>query len=117
MIKQLFNNKRNTFHWKNNEYWAIATDVAKVLGFRDAFNATKYLPEHVGGTLKGSTTSDKKKARKYQDYTVINEKGIYRLVMRSNKAEALDFQDWICDVLVELRTSTKLKEYEVFHVG
>ncbi|SQE67093.1 putative prophage antirepressor [Staphylococcus aureus] len=110
MIKQLFNNKEIRFIEKNNEYWAIATDVAKVLGFRDAFNATKYLPEHVRGTLKGSTTSDKKKARKYQDYTVINEKGIYRLVMRSNKAEALDFQDWICDVLVELRTSTKLKE-------
>ncbi|HGO4020947.1 TPA: Bro-N domain-containing protein [Staphylococcus aureus] len=116
MIKQLFNNKEIRFIEKNNEYWAIATDVAKVLGFRDAFNATKYLPEHVRGTLKGSTTSDKKKARKYQDYTVINEKGIYRLVMRSNKAEALDFQDWICDVLVELRTSTKLKEYEVFHM-
>ncbi|EOD7746500.1 TPA: Bro-N domain-containing protein [Staphylococcus aureus] len=116
MIKQLFNNKEIRFIEKNGEYWAIATDIAKVLGFRDAFNATKYLPEHVRGTLKGSTTSDKKKARKFQDYTVINEKGIYRLVMRSNKAEALDFQDWICDVLVELRTSTKLKEYEVFHM-
>ncbi|HDP5825481.1 TPA: Bro-N domain-containing protein [Staphylococcus aureus] len=116
MIKQLFNNKEIRFIEKNGEYWAIATDIAKVLGFRDAFNATIYLPEHVRGTLKGSTTSDKKKARKFQDYTVINEKGIYRLVMRSNKAEALDFQDWICDVLVELRTSTKLKEYEVFHM-
>ncbi|HHO6497314.1 TPA: Bro-N domain-containing protein [Staphylococcus aureus] len=116
MIKQLFNNKEIRFIEKNGEYWAIATDVAKVLGFRDAFNATKYLPEHVRGTLKGSTSSDKKKARKYQDYTVINEKGIYRLVMRSNKSEALDFQDWICDVLVELRTSTKLKGYEVFHM-
>ncbi|HFE5191360.1 TPA: Bro-N domain-containing protein [Staphylococcus aureus] len=116
MIKQLFNNKEIRFIEKNNEYWAIATDVAKVLGFRDAFNATKYLPEHVRGTLKGSTTSDKKKARKYQDYTVINEKGIYRLVMRSNKAEALDFQDWICDVLVELRQATGLKDYEVFRM-
>ena len=69
--------------------------------------------------LKGSTTSDKKKARKYQDYTVINEKkGIYRLVMRSNKAEALDFQDWICDVLVELRTSYKTKRiWSIPHVG
>lgn len=61
MIKQLFNNKEIRFIEKNNEYWAIATDVAKVLGFRDAFNATKYLPEHVRGTLKGSTTSDKRK--------------------------------------------------------
>lgn len=51
MIKQLFNNKEIRFIEKNNEYWAIATDVAKVLGFRDAFNATKYLPEHVRGTL------------------------------------------------------------------
>ncbi len=90
--------------------------MAKVLGFRDAYTATRYLPEHTRGTLKGRTTSDKKKSRKFQDYTVINEKGIYRLVMRSNKTEALDFQDWICDVLIELRQSTGLKGYEAFRM-
>lgn len=116
MIKQIFNDKEIRFIEKDDEYWAIASDVAKVLGFRDAFNATKYLPEHVRGTLKGSTTSDKTKSRKFQDYTVINEKGIYRLVMRSNKTEAEDFQDWICDVLVELRQSTGLKGYETFRM-
>ncbi|EZS07869.1 Bro-N domain-containing protein, partial [Staphylococcus aureus] len=116
MIKQLFNNKEIRFIEKNGEYWAIATDVAKILGFRDAHTAVRVLPEHVRDTLKVRTTSDKKKARKYQDYTVINEKGIYRLVMRSNKAEALDFQDWICDVLVELRQATGLKDYEVFRM-
>ena len=116
MIKQIFNDKEIRFIEKDDEYWAVASDVAKVLGFRDAFNATKYLPEHVRGTLKGSTTSDKKKSRKFQNYTVINEKGIYRLVMRSNKPEAVDFQDWICDVLVELRQSTGLKGYEAFRM-
>ncbi|HDF2257422.1 TPA: Bro-N domain-containing protein [Staphylococcus aureus] len=116
MIKQLFNNKEIRFIEKNGEYWAIATDVAKILGFRDAHTAVRVPPEHVRDTLKVRTTSDKKKARKYQDYTVINEKGIYRLVMRSNKAEALDFQDWICDVLVELRQATGLKDYEVFRM-
>ena len=54
MIKEI------RFIEKDDEYWAVASDVAKVLGFRDAFNATKYLPEHVRGTLKGSTTSDKR---------------------------------------------------------
>lgn len=44
------------------------------------------------------------------------KKGIYRLVMRSNKPEALDFQDWICDVLVELRQATGLKGFEVFRM-
>ncbi|WP_325966109.1 BRO-N domain-containing protein [Staphylococcus gallinarum] len=99
---------------KNGEYWAVASDVAKILGFRDAYNATKYLPRHVRGTLKGSTTSNKTKTRKYQDYTVINEKGIYRLIMRSNKPEALDFQDWICDLLVDLRQGTGLQPYDAF---
>lgn len=114
MIKQIFNDKEIRFIEKDGEYWAIASDIAKVLGFRDANTAVRYLPAHARGTLKGRTTSDKKKARKFQDYTVINEKGIYRLVMRSNKTEALDFQDWICDVLVELRQSTGLKGYEAF---
>lgn len=94
----------------------MASDVAKVLGFRDANTAVRYLPTHTRGTLKGRTTSDKKKARKFQDYTVINEKGIYRLVMRSNKTEAEEFQDWICDVLVELRRLTGLKGYEAFRM-
>ncbi|MCY1597996.1 BRO-N domain-containing protein [Staphylococcus pettenkoferi] len=110
MIKQIFDDKEIRFIEKDGEYWAIAGDVAKILGFRDAFNATKYLPEHVKDTLKGSTLGGK------QNMTVINEKGIYRLVMRSNKTEALDFQDWICDVLVELRQATGLKGYEAFRM-
>lgn len=110
MIKQIFHDKEIRFIEKDGEYWAIAGDVAKILGFRDAFNATKYLPEHVKDTLKGSTLGGK------QNMTVINEKGIYRLVMRSNKTEALDFQDWICDVLVELRQATGLKGYEAFRM-
>lgn len=116
MIKQIFNDKEIRFIEKDDEYWAVASDVAKVLGFRDANTAVRYLPTHTRGTLKGRTTSDKKKARKFQDYTVINEKGIYRLVMRSNKTEAEEFQDWICDVLVELRQSTGLKRYEAFRM-
>lgn len=110
MIKQLFNNKEIRFIEKDGEYWTVASDVAKILGFRDAFNATKYLPEHVKDTLKGSTLGGQ------QMLTVINEKGIYRLVMRSNKPEAEDFQDWFCDVLVELRQATGLKGYEAFRM-
>ncbi|MDW5472302.1 BRO-N domain-containing protein [Staphylococcus equorum] len=110
MIKQIFGNEEIRFIERDGEYWAVAGDVAKVLGFRDAFNATKHLPEHVKDTLKGSTLGGK------QNMTVINEKGIYRLVMRSNKPEAIDFQDWICDVLVELRQSTGLKGYEAFRM-
>lgn len=110
MIKQIFDDKEIRFIEKDGEYWAIAGDVAKILDFRDAHTATRVLPNHVKDTHKVCTLGGE------QVVTIINEKGIYRLVMRSNKPEALDFQDWICDVLVELRTSTGLIEYEVFHM-
>ncbi|MEX3425969.1 Bro-N domain-containing protein [Staphylococcus hominis] len=116
MIKQIFNGMEIRFIEKNGEHWAVASDITSVLGFRDSFNAVRILPNHVCATHKVSTTSKKKYARKYQDYTVINEKGIYRLIMRSNKKEAEDFQDWICDVLVELRQATGLKDYETFRM-
>ena len=116
MIKQIFNGTEIRFIEKDGEHWAIASDIATVLGFRDAQTTVRYLPNHTRGTLKERTTSKKKYARKYQDYTVINEKGIYRLIMRSNKKEAEDFQDWICDVLVELRKATGLEDYQAFRM-
>lgn len=110
MIKQIFNDKEIRFIECDGEHWAVAGDVAKILGFRDAHTATRVLPNHVKDTHKVCTLGGE------QVVTIINEKGIYRLVMRSNKPEALDFQDWICDVLVDLRQATGLKGYEVFRM-
>lgn len=110
MIKQIFNDKEIRFIKCDGEHWAVAGDVAKILGFRDAHTATRVLPNHVKDTHKVCTLGGE------QVVTIINEKGIYRLVMRSNKPEALDFQDWICDVLVDLRQATGLKGYEVFRM-
>ncbi|MDW4343492.1 Bro-N domain-containing protein [Staphylococcus saprophyticus] len=110
MIKQIFNDKEIRFIEYDGEHWAVAGDVAKILGFRDAHTATRVLPNHVKDTHKVCTLGGE------QVVTIINEKGIYRLVMRSNKPEALDFQDWICDVLVDLRQATGLKGYEVFRM-
>lgn len=116
MIKQIFKGNEIRFIEKDGEHWAIASDVATILGFRDSYTAVRVLPKHVCDTHKVRTTSEKNKARKYQDYTVINEKGIYRLVMRSNKTEAEEFQDWICDLLVELRRATGLEDYQAFRM-
>lgn len=110
MIKQIFDDKEIRFIEKDGEYWAVAGDVAKILDFRDAHTATRVLPNHVKDTQKVCTLGGE------QEVTIINEKGIYRLVMRSNKPKALDFQDWICDVLIDLRQATGLKEYEAFRM-
>ena len=110
MIKQIFNGTEIRFIEKDGEHWAIASDISKVLGFRDSYTASRVLPIHVKDTHKVRTLGGE------QNMSIINEKGIYRLIMRSNKKEAEDFQDWICDVLVELRQAKGLKDYEAFRM-
>ncbi|MHA4769406.1 BRO-N domain-containing protein [Staphylococcus capitis] len=110
MIKQIFNGTEIRFIEKDGEHWAIASDIATVLGFRDSYTAIRVLPIHVKDTHKVRTLGGE------QNMSIINEKGIYRLIMRSNKKEAEDFQDWICDVLVELRKATGLEDYQAFRM-
>lgn len=85
------------------EPWFVASDVAKVLGYRDAEKAIRgklrphQIRTHEVGTNRGPRTM-----------TIINEAGVNRLVMRSERPEAEAFQDWIeGDVIPSLaRTGT-----------
>lgn len=82
----------------DGEPWWVASDVAKVLGYRDAANAIRILREKERGTHLVSTPSGQ------QRLTVISEQGLYRLVMRSDRAEAEAFQDWVTgEVLPQIR--------------
>lgn len=95
---------------KDGEWWAVATDIAKALNFRDAYNTTIKLKDKYKGTAKVSTHGG------LQEMIVLNEKGIYRLIMRSNKPEAETFQDWIYDIIKTLRQETGLEGFEVFRM-
>ncbi|MDG6706035.1 BRO family protein, partial [Staphylococcus aureus] len=43
MIKQLFNGKEIRFIERNAEYWAIASDVANVLGYSQTSNMLRMI--------------------------------------------------------------------------
>ena len=60
-------------------------------------------------------TSDSK-ARKTQTYLVINEPGIYQMLMRSRKLEARKFAMWTAQVLVKLRQAIGLEAYQAFEL-
>lgn len=78
--------------------WFVATDLTRILGFRDNANATRYLRDHEKGTLKGSTLGGQ------QTQTIVSEAGLYRLIFRSSKPEAERFQDFVFqEVLPALR--------------
>lgn len=83
---------------KNDEPWFVCTDVAETLGYATAKDAARNLDEdekgrHIVPTLGGN-----------QDLTIINESGLYALVLRSRKPEARKFAKWVTsEVLPSIR--------------
>ena len=90
---------------KDGEWWAVATDIAKAMGFKDSHTALRKTKEKYKGRYKVRTLGGE------QEVTILNEKGIYRLIMRSNKPEAEAFQDFVYDILVELRKQSGLEGF------
>lgn len=88
------------------DWWSVAADIADAIGFRDANMATRKMRSEYKGTHKVRTPSGE------QDMLILSEKGLYRLIMRSNKPEAEAFQDWVFDVLKTLRQSSGLEAFQ-----
>ena len=83
------------------EVWFAATDVAKALGYRDANQITRALDDDEKrwseGTLSECTHS-------HLGIRLINESGLYRVLMRSQRPEAVPFQRWLAhEVVPEIR--------------
>lgn len=74
---------------QNGEPWFILADVCKVLGIKNSRDAKARLKEADKGVRSMDTLGGK------QQVSVVNERGLYMTIMRSDKPEALDFQMWI----------------------
>jgi len=82
--------------------WWVAIDVCAVLDIRDVGKAVLRLRGKEKRPMGGSETPNA---------LIINESGLYRLIMRSNKPDAERFQDWVFeDVLPSIRQTGK---YEI----
>ncbi|MCG6208979.1 phage repressor protein [Staphylococcus warneri] len=111
MIKHLFNNKEIRFIEKDNEYWAVAGDVAKVLGYRDAPSMTRNIDND---DITTHIMRSNKKGN--PNKTIVSEYGIYEAIWNSRRDEAIEFKKWVKQVIKELRQSTGLKGYEAFRM-
>lgn len=82
----------------NGEPWFVAKDVCDVLGLTNSRVAVSPLDEDEKGVSKVYTPSGEQKM------CVINESGLYALVIRSNKPNARKFRKWITsEVLPSIR--------------
>jgi prophage antirepressor-like protein len=72
----------------NGEPWFVVLDVCQVLGIQNPRDAVgKNLPKHDVAKIYVSSTNQGRRM------WVVNEPGLYRLILRSNKPDAEKFQD------------------------
>jgi prophage antirepressor-like protein len=84
--------------------WFVESDVKAVLGFKPGYRVGNLLDSEKGKynlpTIKG-----------LQSLNIINESGLYKLIMRSSKAEAEPFQTWVTGtVLPTIRKTGTYKQ-------
>ncbi|UWP99466.1 BRO-N domain-containing protein [Aliiroseovarius crassostreae] len=94
---------------REGEPWFIAKEVFKVLQMKTRSTKTSLLP--LGDTEKEQTSLrclgvlegplfELHKYSAHRDQWFISESGLYKLIMRSNKPEAQQFQDWVTKVVL-----------------
>lgn len=100
---QLFQNKHFGFvqvTTKNGEPWFVAADVCRALGIGNPRMATARLDDDEKGVISTDTPGGQQKMN------VVNEPGLYALVLGSRKPEAKAFKRWIThEVIPSIRKS------------
>lgn len=83
----------------DGEPWFVAVDVCAILDIRDASDAVRRLDEDDRGLARVTDQLGRP-----QQTNIINESGLYELVIRSDKSEAKVFRRWITrEVLPSIR--------------
>ncbi len=74
---------------ENGEPWWIAKDICFILGIVNTTQALEKLDDDEKGIYKTYTLGGE------QEMLIINESGLYSLILRSNKPEANKLRRWI----------------------
>ncbi|MPQ74920.1 BRO-N domain-containing protein [Acetobacter senegalensis] len=86
---------------QNGEPWWVLADVCKVLEIGNAPHAASRLDDDEKATI---VNSDGQAGSGAQYYTIINESGLYSLILKSRKPAAKRFKKWVTsEVLPAIR--------------
>lgn len=85
-------------HGNGVSFWVVGADLARALAYQDATNALRQVPDNHKGLHPLQTPGG------IQNLLCVDEPGMYRLVLRSNKPEAEPFMEWVtAEVLPAIR--------------
>jgi anti-repressor protein len=109
-MNQLFNFNGNDVRTvsQNGEPWFVLNDVVQVLGLSNA----RMVKERISNDVSSTYTIPDALGRP-QDTTIINEDGLYDVILESRKPEARAFRKWITsEVIPSIR---KTGSYSIQH--
>ena len=82
----------------NNEPWFVLADVCKILGIGNSRMVSERLDEDELMSVKLTSGGQRR------IMTVVNESGLYAVILRSNKPQAHGFRKWVtADILPTIR--------------
>lgn len=85
----------------NNEPWFVGKDVASVLGYA---NTRKALADHIDDEDKLDGVTIRDPIGREQNPVIINESGLYSLILSSKLPNAKQFKRWVTsEVLPTIR--------------
>ena len=79
-----------------------ASDIGEILGIN---NIRQSIKDYDNTEKDAVTTSDT--TGRNQSITFLTEKGLYKVLFKSRKPIAEKFQNWVCDVIKEIRLTGK----------
>lgn len=86
---------------QNGEPWFVLADVCRELDIANVGNAAARLDDDEKGNIRNPDATSK---GGNPSLTIINESGLYSLILRSKKAEAKRFKKWVtAEVLPSIR--------------
>jgi len=82
----------------DGQVWFVATDIARILGYKDASHALRGLEEDEKGLHNVETLGGE------QTLTIVSEAGLYTLLVRARVEAAKPFRRWVThEVLPSIR--------------
>lgn len=85
----------------------VAVDACRALGLAHTATSLRKIPERFKGVCRMHTVG-----RGAQNHTTLTEPGLWRLVLRSDKPEAIAFQDWVCEEVLPA-----IRKHGAFTIG
>ena len=108
---EIWNGHDIRFVMHKGEWWAVAADICSALELGNTTNTLKRIDSDNQAliSIKGINRAN-------EPVNIINEFGVYKLIMTSRKPEARNFEKWVFSVIKELRQASGLEGFEVFRM-